>query len=128
MKVYELQKGSANLDGLRLSERPVPQPGPTQVLIRIRATILLSDGAGEVVAAGPGVSRFQIGDRVAGTFFQVWKDGPRSSFIPALGVPLDGMLAEYVALHEDGVVAIPQSLSFEEAASLPCAGVTAWNA
>jgi NADPH:quinone reductase-like Zn-dependent oxidoreductase len=151
MKVYELQKGSTSLEGLRLSERPVPQLGPNQVLIRIRAVslnyrdhlivtgqyfsgvvdrdiILLSDGAGEVVSIGPGVSRFQPGERVAGAFFQVWKDGPRSSLPPALGVPLDGVLAEYVALHEDGVVAIPRHLSFEEAAALPCAGVTAWNA
>ena len=128
----------------------MPQPGPNQVLIRIRAVSLnyrdhlivtgqyfsgvverdiipLSDGAGEVVSIGYGVSRFQPGDRVAGTFFQVWKDGPRSSLPPALGVPLDGVLAEYVALHEDGVVAIPPHLSFEEAAALPCAGVTAWR-
>jgi NADPH:quinone reductase-like Zn-dependent oxidoreductase len=93
-----------------------------------RPTIPLSDGAGEVVSIGPGVSRFKPGDRVAGTFSQVWKDGPRSAYYPALGVPLDGMLAEYVVLHEDGVVALPKGLSFEEAATLPCAGVTAWNA
>src|ERR1700733_5494907 len=93
-----------------------------------RNTIPLSDGAGEVVAAGPGVTRFKAGDRVAGTFFQTWVDGPRTRYAPALGVPLDGMLAEYVALHEDGVVKIPPGLSFEEAATLPCAGVTAWSA
>jgi NADPH:quinone reductase-like Zn-dependent oxidoreductase len=93
-----------------------------------RDTIPLSDGAGEVVATGPGVTRFKTGDRVAGTFFQTWVDGPRTRFAPALGVPLDGMLAEYVVLHQDGVVAIPPGLSFEEAATLPCAGVTAWSA
>jgi NADPH:quinone reductase-like Zn-dependent oxidoreductase len=151
MKVYELQKGSTSLDGLRVAERPEPKPGPHEVLIRIRAVslnyrdqmivtgkyytgvvdrdvILLSDGAGEVVSIGSGVSRFKPGDRVVGAFFQVWKDGPRSFLPPALGVPLDGVLAEYVALHEDGVVAIPPRLTFEEAAALPCAGVTAWNA
>lgn len=151
MKVYEVQKGCTTLEGLRMAERPEPKPGPHQVLIRVRATsinyrdhlviigryfggavdrdtIPLSDGAGEVVSVGPEVSRFKPGDRVAGAFFQVWKDGPRSSSPPALGVPLDGILAEYVALHEDGVVAIPSNLSFEEAASLPCAGVTAWHA
>jgi NADPH:quinone reductase-like Zn-dependent oxidoreductase len=150
MKVYEVTTGSTSLDGLRKAERPEPQPGPGEVLIRVRATSLnyrdhmvvmgryfsaveretipLSDGAGEVVAIGSGVSRFKTGDRVAGTFFQVWNDGPRTRFYPALGVPLDGMLAEYVALHEDGVVAIPPGLSFEEAATLPCAGVTAWSA
>jgi NADPH:quinone reductase-like Zn-dependent oxidoreductase len=65
---------------------------------------------------------------VAGTFLQVWIDGPRPPQADALGVPLDGTLAEYIALDQDGVVAIPESLSFEEAATLPCAGVTAWNA
>lgn len=139
------------MEGLRRAERPDPQPEWHQVLIRIRAvslnyrdhmvvigqymggavsrdTIPLSDGAGEVVAVGPGVTRFKVGDRVAGTFFQVWVEGPRTKFAPALGVPLDGTLAEYIALHEDGVVAIPPGLSFEEAATLPCAGVTAWSA
>ncbi|HEY4360060.1 MAG TPA: NAD(P)-dependent alcohol dehydrogenase [Bryobacteraceae bacterium] len=152
MKVYEIQKGSNSLTGLQRGERPDPQkPGPQQVLIRVRATSLnyrdhlaiigqyiggtvsrdtipLSDGAGEVMAVGEGVRRFKVGDRVAGTFFQVWKDGPRVSYPPALGVPLDGMLCEYVVLHEDGAVALPAALSFEEGASLPCAGVTAWNA
>src|SRR5580693_6179393 len=133
MKVYEVRKGSTALDGLRRSERPEPQPGPHEVLIRVRATSLnyrdhmvvvgryfggaverdtipLSDGAGEVVSIGPGVTRFKPGDRVAGTFFQVWVDGPRTKFYPALGVPLDGTLCEYVTLHEDGVVAIPPGL------------------
>jgi NADPH:quinone reductase-like Zn-dependent oxidoreductase len=151
MKAYELLKGSTSLAGLRQTERPDTTPGPHEVLIRIRAVSLnyrdhlivtgqyfsgvvdrdiipLSDGAGEVVSIGAGVSRFQQGDRVAGTFFQVWKDGPKTSLPPALGVPLDGTLVEYIVLHEDGVVALPRSLSFEQAATLPCAGVTAWNA
>lgn len=150
MKVYEVIKGSSSLDGLRRAERPEPKPGPREVLIRVRATsinyrdhlvligryfaaveretIPLSDGAGEIVSIGPGVARFKPGDRVAGTFFQLWVNGPRRGFAPALGVPLDGTLAEYMVLHEDGVVAIPPALSFEEAATLPCAGVTAWNA
>src|SRR5580692_11307977 len=150
MKVYEVAKGSTSLAGLRKAEKPEPKPGPREVLIRVRATSInyrdhmvvlgqyfsaverdtvpLSDGAGEVVSTGPGVTRFKTGDRVTGTFFQVWTDGPRTKFYPALGVPLDGMLSEYVVLHEDGVVAIPAGLSFEEAATLPCAGVTAWSA
>lgn len=151
MQVYEVQKGSTGLDGLRRAARPDPEPGPHEILVRIRATSLnyrdhlvvvgkyiggavdrdtipLSDGAGEVVAIGSGVTRARPGDRVAGTFFQVWKDGPRSFLPPALGVPLDGVLAEYAVFHEDGAVAIPTKLSFAEAAALPCAGVTAWNA
>ena len=150
MKVYEIQPGSIGLDGLRRNERPDPQPGPREVLIRLRAaslnyrdhmivtghyftpvtrpTVPLSDGAGEVAGVGPGVTRFQKGDRVAGAFFQVWFDGPPTRRHPALGIPLDGTLAEYIVLHEEGVVAIPPSLSFEQAAALPCAGVTAWNA
>ncbi len=150
MRVYEVQPGSTSLDGLRRAERPEPKPDWHQLLIRVRATsinyrdkavllgqyfapverptIPLSDAAGEVVAVGPGVTRFKAGDRVAGTFFQVWTDGPRKAFYPALGVPLDGVLAEYVVLQEDGVVAIPPGLSFEQAATLPCAGVTAWSA
>jgi NADPH:quinone reductase-like Zn-dependent oxidoreductase len=90
----------------------------------------LSDGAGEVVGAGAGVTRFQMGDRVAGTFFQNWVDGPPSPQDgPALGAPpAPGMLSEYVCLPETGLVQMAKSLSFEEAATLPCAGVTAWNA
>ncbi len=94
MKVYEIEQGSTGLDGLRMAERDRPEPGPGQVLVRVRATSLnyrdlavvtgnyfggcvqhdtipLSDGAGEVVALGDGVERFEVGDRVAGTFFQV---------------------------------------------------------
>ena len=89
-----------------------------------------SDGAGEVVAIGEGVGRVKVGDRVCGIFMQRWLDGPvtaeRSK--PALGGDVDGMLAEYVLLAEDGVVRFPEHLSYEEAATLPCAGVTAWNA
>ena len=151
MKVYEIKQGSTSLEGLRQAERPEPQPGPRQVLVRVHAASLnfrdqaviagryfggpvsrnlipLSDGAGEVASLGPGVTRFKTGDRVAGTFFQVWIDGPPSGLTPALGSPLDGMLAEYVAVSEDGLVALPASLSYEEGATLPCAGVTAWNA
>jgi len=151
MRVYEVQKGATSIDGLRLAQRPDPQPGWHQVLIRVRATSLnyrdqmvvtgnyfggpvtrdlipLSDGAGEVMAIGPGVTRFKTGDRVCGTFFQGWISGPMTMRHPALGSPLDGTLAEYIALDEDGVVAMPATLSFEEAATLPCAGLTAWNA
>jgi NADPH:quinone reductase-like Zn-dependent oxidoreductase len=89
-----------------------------------------SDGAGEVVAVGEGVGRVRVGDRVCGIFMQRWLEGPLTAekSKAALGGDVDGMLAEYVLLSEDGVVHFPEHLSYEEAATLPCAGVTAWNA
>ena len=91
--------------------------------------IPLSDGAGEVAAVGDGVSRVQVGDRVAGIFFQDWLDGGIEAAYhkSALGGARNGMLAEYVTLSENGVVPLPDYLSYEEGASLPCAAVTAWN-
>lgn len=153
MKTWRLAAGAASLDNLALVEAAKPAPGPGEVLIRVRACSLnyrdqlivkgqyfggaidrdltpLSDGAGEVEAVGDGVTAFAPGDRVAGTFFQNWRAGPPN---PDPGValgapPAAGMLSEYVVLPERGVVPIAASLSFEEAATLPCAGVTAWNA
>lgn len=153
MKKYVLKAGSMSLESLVIVEEDEPKPKPGEVLIRVRAcslnfrdqavvtgnyfggvlqndTVPLSDGAGEVAAVGDGVTEFKVGDRVAGLFFQNWHDGPPNPTAgPALGASgCDGMLAEYVALPERGVVKIAESLSFEEAATLPCAGVTAWNA
>jgi NADPH:quinone reductase-like Zn-dependent oxidoreductase len=132
-------------------EVAVPQPAAHQVLIRVHATSLnrrdifvlqgqypvgprqlivpLSDGAGDIVALGSGVTRFHVGDRVAGIFFQNWISGRPSADAAqsALGGFIDGMLSQFVALDESGVVKIPTTLSYEEAATLPCAGVTAWN-
>lgn len=126
-------------------------PGAGEVLLRVRATSLnrrdvmirsgaypvgarealvpLSDGAGEVVATGPGVTRFKEGDRAAAIFFQHWLSGRPSADTgaSALGGALDGMLAEYVTLSQDGLVPVPAHLSLEDAASLPCAAVTAWH-
>ena len=152
MKKYHLRKGSTDMSSLELVECDEPEPGENQVLIRVHAaslnyrdyaivtgnyfggilerdTVPLSDGAGEVVAVGRNVTRFKTGDRVIGTFFQVWIDGvPDRSALTALGSPADGMLAEYVVLDQDGVVRCPPHLNYDEAATLPCAGLTAWNA
>ena len=149
---YQLQKSGDGSLALRLVDAPVRQPGEHEVLVRVRAVSLnrrdmymrlgqypgpmkpnlvpLSDGAGEVVATGPKVTRFKKGDRVASIFFQLWISGrPRPEFLgSALGGGIDGMLSQYVTLNENGMVAIPKHLSYEEAATLPCAGVTAWNA
>jgi NADPH:quinone reductase-like Zn-dependent oxidoreductase len=140
MRVYEIQS-ALGIDALTVTERDEPTPAPNQVIVRVRAVSLnyrdlsavkgktpnlslplvpMSDGAGEIVAIGAEVSRVKVGDRVAGIFMQSFLDGElieeyRAS---ALGGALD----------EQGVVQIPAHLSFEEAACLPCAGVTAWNA
>lgn len=142
----------AGLEGLTRKEHAPPTPGPYEVLIRVRAVSLnfreisilihgayplpvkpdvvaVSDGAGEVVAVGDRVTRAKVGDRVAAAIFPRWIDGPfRLEYAPQLGGSLDGMLTELAAVGEDAVVPIPEHLSFEEAATLPCAGVTAWNA
>jgi NADPH:quinone reductase-like Zn-dependent oxidoreductase len=152
MRAYQLPKGGAGIDALVKVERPDPEPAYRQVLVKVKACSLnfrdlgivrgtyrmpvsenlipLSDGAGEVIEIGPGVTRVKIGDRVAGCFFQRWTGGeaPADVHASALGGGIDGMLAEYAVLEEDGIVKIPGHLSLEESATLPCAGVTVWNA
>lgn len=151
MRAVEL-RDTFSIDSLALVERPVPCPGPGEVLVKVKATSLnyrdylmvigvydpevklplipLSDASGEVVEAGPGVTRVGIGDRVDGIFMQGWLAGPLTAEYPptALGQHLQGVLADYVVFNQQGVVKIPDFLSFEEAATLPCAAVTAWNA
>ena len=150
MKAWQVPAGCASLEQLELVERANPSPGARQVLVRVRAasinyrdqfvvtgayfggsattpTVPLSDGAGEVVAVGTDVQRVRVGDRVCATFFLGWNDGPPPGPRPARGVPAEGMLAEYAVLDEQDAVPIPASLSFEEAATLPCAAVTAWH-
>lgn len=149
MRAFELR--GVGLDNLAAVERPPPRPGPGQVLVRVRAASLnfrdvviaegkyrfqakklplipLSDAAGEVIGVGQGVHRLKPGDRVAGAFFQRWIDGPLNAekAASALGGAIDGVLAEQIVLEQDAAVKFPATLSFEEAATLPCAGVTAW--
>jgi NADPH:quinone reductase-like Zn-dependent oxidoreductase len=150
MRVWQIP--TFGIDSLELVERLTPQPGPGEVLVKIRAVSLnyrdlmmvkgkynpklklpripCSDGAGEVEAVGEGVTRWKRGDRVCATFFQNWQEGPPTpaKIKGALGGDIDGMLAEFVMLKEAGLVRFPESLSFEEAATLPCAALTAWNA
>jgi len=150
MHVWQIP--SFGIDSLELVERPTPAPGPGEVLVKVRAVsfnyrdllmikgqynpklrlprIPCSDGAGEVIAVGDGVSAFKPKDRVCGIFMQNWLDGPltHAKSKGALGGDTDGMLAERVVLKATGLVHIPEHLSFEEAATLPCAAVTAWNA
>jgi len=152
MRAYQLPKGGAGIDALAIVDRPTPKPLYRQVLVKVVACSLnyrdlgivrgtyrmpvrenvipLSDGAGEVVEVGPGVTRVKAGNKVAGCFFQRWAGGEPSPTLQAsaLGGALDGMLAEFAVLEEDGVVKIPDHLSLEEGATLPCAGVTAWDA
>ncbi|NLR69930.1 NAD(P)-dependent alcohol dehydrogenase [Novosphingobium sp. ERN07] len=153
MRQWLISAGSTSLDDLKLVETAEPRPGAGEVAVRVRAcslnyrdqiiplgfymggvvqqdTVPLSDGAGEVVAVGEGVSSLAVGDRVAGTFFQDWMDGPPNAGMGvALGAPpAPGMLQDVVVLPERGVVKLAETLDFAQAACLPCAGVTAWNA
>jgi NADPH:quinone reductase-like Zn-dependent oxidoreductase len=151
MKAYRLQEFGGP-DALSCEELPSPEPGPGQVLVRLRAASLnyrdllvskgvynpklklplvpVSDGAGEVVSTGTGVSRFQPGDRVVACFAPAWQDGPltEAKSRSALGAEANGLLAQEVVLPEAAFLPIPAHLTFEEAATLPCAAVTAWNA
>src|SRR5271156_6743472 len=150
MKVWQIQ--SFGIDQLALAELPQPRPGRGEVLIKVHAVSLnyrdllmvngqynpkmalpripCSDGAGEVVELGEDVTEVAKGQRVAGIFMQNWLDGDPTAEKTrgALGGDIDGMLAEYAVLRQSGVVTIPDHLSYEEGATLPCAGVTAWNA
>ena len=152
MRVFQIE-GDWGMDHLRLAERPDPTPGAGQVLLGMRMASLnardlivplrgygratgelplipVSDGVAEVLAIGDGVTRVSVGDRVCPTYFQSWSGGApdKASFSSALGGPLDGVMADLVCLSEQGVVRVPDYLSDAQAATLPCAALTAWSA
>jgi NADPH:quinone reductase-like Zn-dependent oxidoreductase len=151
MRAYQILPGDG-IDGLQCVDVPERELGTGEVRVRVHAVSLnyrdlmiasgnylvtvddpiipCSDGAGEVLALGAGVSRVQPGDRVAASFFPYWQDGPSSpeKVRHALGGDIDGMLAEEVVLPEEALVRIPPGMSFVDASTMPCAGVTAWNA
>lgn len=149
MRVFQIQD-DWGMGNLKVATRPDPRPGPGEVLLRMRAAavnyrdllvpdrgygphtgelplVVLGDGAGEVIECGAGVTRVKVGDRVCPCFRQGWVDGPPTGH-SALGGPLDGTMADLMCLPEGGVVKVPAHLSDEEAASLPCAALTAWSA
>jgi NADPH:quinone reductase-like Zn-dependent oxidoreductase len=151
MRAWMLPAGSDGFDKLYLQELPDPTPGPGEVLVQMLAwsinyrdfavaagkyfggalkapAIPLSDGAGVVAAVGAGVTRFKEGDQVQSSFFTQWEEGP-PRMSPALGDGMaPGTLAELVVLPESGVVPMASTLNHAQAACLPCAGVTVWNA
>lgn len=147
---YELQ--SFDYKSIAKTERTIPKPQGHQVLIRVKAVSLnfrellvarghyskaiktplvpCSDGAGEIVAVGENTKKFKVGDRVMPNFMPDWHGGPPTldGARTALGAFVDGMLQQYVVMDEASLVYIPEHLSYQEAATLPCAAVTAWNA
>jgi NADPH:quinone reductase-like Zn-dependent oxidoreductase len=149
MKVFELQ--AFGLDHLRRTEHLVPEPGADEVLLRVRAVSLnfrdllvlqgkynprmslprvpLSDGAGEIVSVGVEVTAWKPGDRVVVPFMPGWLDGELTAekSATALGGAVDGQLREFAVVRSEALLPIPPHLSFEQAATLPCAAVTAWN-
>ena len=152
MKVMQIQD-TWSPDSIKLSERPTPEPGPGEVLLRMEAASLnyrdyvmarggygrrggalplvpCSDGAGRVVRVGPGVSRVAVGNLVCPIFAQTWWAGPfrETHWAATLGGPRDGVMQEFMALSQEGVVRVPRHLDAVQAAALPCAAVTAWHA
>ncbi len=152
MRVFQIES-DWGFDNLKLADRPQPEPAVGEVLIEMRMASLnardlivpergygratgelplipVSDGVGTVVAVGDGVTRVAVGDRVTPTYFQRWISGDPTPdrFASALGGPLDGVMADYVCLSQEGVVRVPDYLSDAEAATLPCAALTAWSA
>lgn len=149
-RMFRLQQ-AGSIDQLKMTEESIPEIGRNEVLVRVKATSLnyrdlalvegnypgrlndntvqLSDGAGEIIQAGPDVRRFKVGDRVAGNFTREWFSGKRApGYIEPYGSHSDGWLMDYKAIHPEELVKLPDHLTYEQGAALPCAAVTAWNA
>jgi len=151
MRALQLTDG-VGLEHLQVVEAPDPKPGPSEVLVRMRAVSLnyrdllmvngiygretplpltpFSDGCGVVEAVGSEVTRFKLGDRVATMFFQSWIAGKPTpeGLASALGIPIPGAGRELAAFHEDGLSRVPDFLTDQQVATLPCAALTAWRA
>jgi NADPH:quinone reductase-like Zn-dependent oxidoreductase len=151
MRAYQIHE-YGGLEGLARRDLPEPTPGPREAVVSVRARAInyrdllilrrqyllpgapdvvpLSDGAGEVVAIGAGVTRVKIGDRVAATYFPRWRGGllEIEAAMDQFGCTRDGMLADFALADDEALVRLPRHLTFEEGATLPCAGVTAWSA
>ena len=152
MRVFQIE-GEWGMDHLKLSTRPEPKAGPGEVVVKMAASSLnfrdllvpkrgygsytgtlplipLSDGVGVVTEVGPGVQRVAVGDRVCPTYFQRWISGEPDleRLTQSLGGPADGTMADYMCLSAQGVSKVPAHLSDIEAATLPCAALTAWSA
>ncbi|MEM9367785.1 MAG: NAD(P)-dependent alcohol dehydrogenase [Planctomycetota bacterium] len=151
MKAFQIQD-AGGFESIARVDWPDPTPGSRDVVVRMRAASLnyrdlgvasggylrndacpvipLSDGAGEVAAVGDAVTRWRVGDRVSPIFVRDWIDGaPNDSVLQTcLGGGVDGVLAESMVLPEESLVRIPDGMSYEEAATIPCAAVTAWHA
>lgn len=150
MQSYRKDNSLAGLDKLQMISENIPTPQRGEVLVQVKATsinfidvatlerdntdsthgnhIPLSDGAGEIIATGSDVARFQVGDQVMGNFNQEWFGGKRPNYIKPYGAKIDGWLTEYKVLNAELLVSIPSHLTYEQAATLPCAAVTAWSA
>ena len=152
MRVFQIE-GDWGMNNLKISHRPKPVAGPGQVLVRMSASSLnyrdlvvpergygsytgtlplipISDGVGTVCEVGPEVRRVAVGDRVCPTYFQNWISGEPDleRLTQSLGGPIDGTMTEIMCLSEHGVIKVPSHLTDAEAASLPCAALTAWSA
>ena len=152
MRRWVLRPGLTGLDRLQIEDVPIPVPSAGEVRVRVHSVSLnyrdqliltgesgvvitedlvpVSDGAGEIDAIGDDVDTWAIGNQVTGLYFEGWRDGPpKPNMGRGLGSPgQSGMLSEYVVLKTDRIARMPRNYTYDQAATLPCAALTAWNA